>query len=228
MAEAFLASLPKVGRGVLATEDQQCPVCMEEYGTMPSTTGIIERAVRLPCNHVLGSECISLWLTPSPFRHSNNTCPLCRHTLFEVSPSDTEPDDDDDDHDDNHALHMQIHVSLRQHIETLGHHLSLSIQAIDMAADIADRIHDLGPMGGRSLVEVAAGSLYMASFVMEEPRTLGAISREIAAAGMGHVGFAVIRRTYHWLYPYRRRLIRESLLGMTTDLTLDTVDSVLP
>ena len=48
MAEAFLARLPKVGCGMLAKEDQQCPICMEEYGTMPSTTGMFEHAVRLP------------------------------------------------------------------------------------------------------------------------------------------------------------------------------------
>ncbi len=222
MAEAFLTRLPTVGRGVLAKEDQQCPICMEEYGTMPSTTGIFEHAVRLPCHHIVGSECISLWLTPSPPSHSKNTCPLCRHIFFEISPSDTESHDDDD-----HASHMQIHVSLRRQIETLGPYL-LSVDATEMAAEIADRIHDRGPMGDRSLVEISAASLYMASHAMAEPNSLRAISREIAAAGMGDVRIHFIRRTYNWLYQYRRSLIRESVLERFTGLTLDTVDTVLP
>ncbi len=222
MAEAFVARLPTVGPGVLAKEDQQCPICMEEYGTMPSTTGIFEHAVRLPCNHLVGSECISLWLTPSPPSHSKNTCPLCRNIFFEIPPSHTASDDDDDD-----SLHMHIHVSLRQQIETLGPYL-LSVEATEMAAEIADRIHDRGPMGDRSLVEISAASLYMASHAMEEPNSLRAISREIAAAGMGDVRIHFIRRTYNWLYRYRRSLICESLLERFTGLTLDTVDTVLP
>ena len=56
MAEAFLARLPKVGRGILAKEDQHCAICMEEYGTVPSASGVIERAVRLSCSHVVGSD----------------------------------------------------------------------------------------------------------------------------------------------------------------------------
>ena len=120
---------------------------------------------------------------------------------------------------------MQIHVSLRQQIETLGPNLYLSDEVTEMAAHIADRIHDRGPMGDRPLVEIAAGSLYMASHAMAEPTSFRAISREIAAAGMGDVRIYVIRRTYNWLHRFRRSLILESLLG---GLTLENVDTLLP
>ncbi|KAL9071981.1 MAG: hypothetical protein Q9161_003913 [Pseudevernia consocians] len=227
MAAVFLARLPKVGRGILAQEDQRCSICMEVYGTTPSASGIIERAVRLPCNHVIGSECISLWLTPSPSqRSSNNTCPVCRYVLFEASSQETETDDDDDDDDD--AWHWQIHVTLRERIHVLGHHLSLSTNVTNMAGHIADRIHDRGPMNGRPLVAIAAGSLYMASYAMYEPRSLQAISRGTVATGMEDIGADVIQRTYDWLHQYRRRLIHEGLLERVTGRTLDIIDIDLP
>lgn len=225
MAAAFLARLPKVGRGILAQEDQHCSICMEVYGTTPSASGVIERAVRLPCNHVIGSECISLWLTPSPSQRSNNnTCPICRHVLFEAPSPETETDHDSDDD----AWHRQIHVILRERIRILGHHLSLSTNVTNMGAHIADRIHDRGPMDGWPLVAVAAGSLYMACYAMYEPRSLQAISRGIAATGMGDIEADVIQRTYDWLVPYRRGLIHEGLLEEVTGRTLDNVDIDLP
>ena len=58
-------------------------ICLEEYGTNNSEGGIIERPVRLPCNHVFGSQCIATWL--SPIQGANNSCPYCRRTLFEVA-----------------------------------------------------------------------------------------------------------------------------------------------
>lgn len=43
---------------------------------MSQETGLLEYAIRLPCNHIVGSGCITQWL------HSNNTCPLCRCVFF--------------------------------------------------------------------------------------------------------------------------------------------------
>jgi len=77
MATSFIDSLPNVGRGVLDKDNQKCCLCQEEYGTQASTRGIIERPVKLPCNHIMGSECITLWLTGG-----GNSCPLCRHVFF--------------------------------------------------------------------------------------------------------------------------------------------------
>ena len=59
-------------------EGQECLICKEEYGTMPSETGTVERQIRLPCNskHMVGSECIVTWL------EEHNSCPMCRFEFF--------------------------------------------------------------------------------------------------------------------------------------------------
>lgn len=92
MAASFIESLPNVGRGVLDKENQQCCLCREEYGTEPSTRGIIERPVKLPCDHIIGSECITLWLTTG----GGNSCPMCRRIFFpRQGPEDSQGEEDD-------------------------------------------------------------------------------------------------------------------------------------
>lgn len=88
MSKEFLRELPEVRD---LTDDEECPVCLQKY--VPTNTpapGIIERvlsmavsrgsdlihaehAVRLPCQHVLGSECIKRWI--SPLKGDQSTCP---------------------------------------------------------------------------------------------------------------------------------------------------------
>ena len=70
----FLSKLPVVQD----EETDHCTICGEGF----TDTG--ELPVRLPCNHVFGSECTVKWL--SPFvkdRHTN--CPMCRDHLFDKS-----------------------------------------------------------------------------------------------------------------------------------------------
>ncbi len=96
MAASFIESLPNVGGGVLDKDNQKCCLCHEDYGTQPSTRGIIERPVQLPCSHILGSECITLWLTGQ-----GNSCPLCRRIFFPREPEGEEEEEySEDDHDD--------------------------------------------------------------------------------------------------------------------------------
>lgn len=95
---------------------------------------------------------------------------------------------------------MQIAISLSERIAVLGHRLSLPTEVITLAVFIADRVHHSGSLGGHSVVAVAAGSLYMASQVMDRPRSLQAVSRGLAEAGMGDVRIGVIQRAYEWLY----------------------------
>lgn len=87
--KSFLRQLPEVQD---LTEDDECPVCLQNYvPTKDTTPGIIERilslaavrrvpepvdpehAVRLPCQHVLGSDCIKRWISPA--EGNQNTCP---------------------------------------------------------------------------------------------------------------------------------------------------------
>ena len=80
MADTFLRELFQARNRAQNDEEQQCIICMEECGTMNSETGLAENAIRLPCEHIVGSGCIAQWL------RSNNTCPLCRHVFFPTQP----------------------------------------------------------------------------------------------------------------------------------------------
>ena len=93
----FLSQLPKVQN---VTDDEECPVCLQIYLPITAPTakasGIIqgflsmfgrqepepiepEYAVRLPCQHVIGSKCIKRWLSSE---QGHNTCPYCVKQLF--------------------------------------------------------------------------------------------------------------------------------------------------
>lgn len=79
---AFIANLPTVSITDILPEDRDCGICISPYsspGNLETTPFDNEQAdvpVRLPCNHVLGRHCLSLWLS------NNTTCPICRHELF--------------------------------------------------------------------------------------------------------------------------------------------------
>lgn len=66
----YLKSLPIVPVSDLPNELNSCPICKEAY----EDTEELEVPVRLPCGHLFGSLCISIWI-------SKNTCPLCRAVL---------------------------------------------------------------------------------------------------------------------------------------------------
>ena len=55
-------------------------ICLEDYNTLNTSTGIVEWEIRLPCGHGLGSSCIVTWL------QTNNSCPACRSTIFSKQP----------------------------------------------------------------------------------------------------------------------------------------------
>ena len=77
MAEQFLRQLLGTQNQVSSDEKHsQCFICLEHCGEMVPETGVIEHAVRLPCQHIVGSGCISQWL------QANNTCPMCRQVFF--------------------------------------------------------------------------------------------------------------------------------------------------
>lgn len=94
MPKEFLRQLPEV-RDLM---DEECLVCLQKYvPTNAPAPGIVERvlsmavsrgsdpihaehAVRLPCQHVIGSECIKRWI--SPLKGDQNTCPYCVQQLF--------------------------------------------------------------------------------------------------------------------------------------------------
>ena len=96
MAQRFLKRLPKIRKADLPN-GAECMICKEEYGSVASDNGTVEHAVLLPCLHHVGSECISIWLSPGD--GLGNSCPLCRTVFFPTYPShhDDDPDEDEDE-----------------------------------------------------------------------------------------------------------------------------------
>ena len=79
MAEEFLRNLAQVGEADLP-KDSECGICQEKYGNVDSHPGAMDNPIRLPCQHVIGSDCIRRWVSPS--EHGKNTCPFCRYIFF--------------------------------------------------------------------------------------------------------------------------------------------------
>ena len=94
MAQQFLEGLPKVCKDQLPP-GATCMICWEEYGTVASDNGTIEHAVRLPCSHDVGSECIANWLSPSD--GSGNACPMCMTVFFPVHLHDYDDEASDEE-----------------------------------------------------------------------------------------------------------------------------------
>jgi hypothetical protein len=57
-------------------DNDSCCICMSVY-----LSEVVEEPMRLSCGHVMGSVCILRWTTIS------NTCPICRHELYDFIPS---------------------------------------------------------------------------------------------------------------------------------------------
>lgn len=81
MAAAFIGGLPEVDKDALE-KYEMCCICLEEYGKAVPEIAVVERALRLPCNHVMGSTCLNTWLGGSATHSATNTCPVCRKVLF--------------------------------------------------------------------------------------------------------------------------------------------------
>ena len=58
-------------------EDKTCPVCLEDYLQGPSR----ELPRKLPCGHLIGTECLSVWAS-SQNRVASTKCPWCRQRII--------------------------------------------------------------------------------------------------------------------------------------------------
>lgn len=54
----------------VSSTQKNCSICLSEY--MQD-----EEVVECACKHIFHNECITEWL------HTKQTCPLCRHNLYE-------------------------------------------------------------------------------------------------------------------------------------------------
>lgn len=94
--EAFVQGLPSVVISSLGLDDLKCSICRSEYGTeRGSTSGpeseseqvftgqdLREFPVQLPCGHVFGDWCISIWLRGC----RPPSCPVCRSSFQPARP----------------------------------------------------------------------------------------------------------------------------------------------
>ena len=71
----FLEEQPVVKTEELPEHSQACHICKELFDD-PDMDESREPAIKLPCNHIMGYECLKTWFKDS------NTCPMCRTLLF--------------------------------------------------------------------------------------------------------------------------------------------------
>ena len=88
MAEEFLRGLPQVGEADVP-QDYECGICQEKYGKVDLHAPARDALVRLPCQHLIGSDCIRKWVSPD--EHGKNTCPFCRYVFFTLYPDQEDP-----------------------------------------------------------------------------------------------------------------------------------------
>ncbi|KAL9066128.1 MAG: hypothetical protein Q9161_007786 [Pseudevernia consocians] len=114
MTQKFLDGLTKVPLGELPP-DSTCMICLDAYGTQSPCNGdITEGPVRLPCKHLVGSECISIWLSPD--ETAQNSCPYCRATFFPAQPRPYMEHDlmEDDEEPDRPAPGITVLAMIRR------------------------------------------------------------------------------------------------------------------
>ncbi|KAL9127340.1 MAG: hypothetical protein Q9175_007753 [Cornicularia normoerica] len=73
-AKEILDSLPTVKPDDLPENSQVCHICKELFDD-PGAEENTELAVKLPCNHIMGSECLARWF------EGHDSCPMCRVRL---------------------------------------------------------------------------------------------------------------------------------------------------
>ncbi|CAF9909489.1 transcription initiation factor IIB [Imshaugia aleurites] len=202
MSQDFLTELLSDSNTQTRSDQHQhhtCMICLEKYNTTNLSTGTLEREIRLPCSHEVGSACIATWLK------THNKCPLCRTVFFPAQPlphleSATI-------HERIPATHTQVTAapnpiihdwnSTAQRCSALCLSLHLNDNTMRLAQSMADRllVETRGPRC------IAALCVYMASYITGQPKSILDISWE-AGTSVDDINFI-----YRYVYPDRERLI---------------------
>ena len=189
MSAAFLADILKIENSILWDSGQPCCICLENFGTMSSETGVVEYGVRLLCSHYVGSSCIATWL------RSNNTCPVCRHAFFPAQPRPYL----------EHGIIANESDSYRLWRAGCSR-LNLSNRASALAAQLVAKLRTPGWLQAYSPNCVGSVAIYVVSHIMGEPK-----SPEDISTLFRNMQSDLIRYIYQFIHPRRDQLVTREL-----------------
>lgn len=184
---------------------------------MSPETGLAEFHVSLPCNHVVGSGCIAVWLRTS------NSCPLCRRVFFpadeeeyfeDVNMQDQDEEyQEEEDRWEDQGGDEEIEDMLLTNCEDYSIRLLLDNTTITIAQTIVKLawrtypFYDLiGTICDDRAVHLIGLAIYIASSFTGQPRS----PREICGVSdVDGLNCDQIRNFYHLMYGQRERLIND-------------------
>lgn len=190
MSAAFLADILKIENSIRWDSSQPCCICLQNFGTMSSETGVVEYGVRLPCSHYVGSSCIATWLS------SNNTCPICRHVFFPAQPRPYLADGTTADQ--SHSYRLWCANCSR---------LDLSNRAIVVAAQLVAKLRTLDWLQAYTPNCLGSVAIYAVSHIMGEPK-----SPEDISPLFRDMQPDLVRSVYRFIHPRRDQLVSRELL----------------
>lgn len=200
MSGQFLADILKIENSVKSDSSEFCCICLQDFGTLSSETGVIECEVRLPCSHCLGSSCIASWL------RSNNTCPVCRRVFFPAEPRPVLEHGIVTDE----ALRRLENQRWLEHWPETCHQLNLSDRASVIAFFMSRNLLNMLWLEGHTVKCVGSAALYIASYIMGEPKSPEDISIAV------DIQPDHIRSIYRSIHPVRDQLVVGKFLEEAT------------
>lgn len=75
----YYATYPRKNIAELPSESRECDICKETLSDTDHPAPS-ERAMVLPCGHILGERCFALWIWS--FKGMSHTCPMCRSEFW--------------------------------------------------------------------------------------------------------------------------------------------------
>lgn len=182
------------------SEGECCAICLDKYGTLSRETGTIEVAIRLPCNHLIGSACIATWL------QENNSCPICRREFFPARPRPYLEHGILDSEENNYLEEDEVdEAEITERNAVNCNQLSLEFPTTMLSEMIAQRLTEWSNWSrGHTAWCTVAVSIYIASHLAYDPRS----PREIAA--VTQVDADHVRFTYDNIHPDRARLVDDA------------------
>lgn len=219
MAETFLHELLQSINSVQSgDQDRDCVICLQETGTMSRETGFVELQLRLPCNHIVGSGCITIWL------QANNSCPLCRREFFPAQPrpylehgvmEGQEHEAEEEGEEDRLGL---LGVICEDYCSQLGLDHEITRIAKLISYDLSRR----DVFRHRHGSAVVALAIYIASCVSGHPRSPGEIEGVVnvdddPARESDRIDGDHIRECYGLVYERRVELITYSIRRLLED-----------